>query len=277
MATLKYLKRKNGEAYQIGYSHPRSKRWVRKTIYCSLKDAEKIKKKLEADIALGLFNITNDRMDYTWHALLDRYTKYAKRNKSEKTVRREKNVIDAFNRFLKGDISLSEITNSTIEKYKSKRLKIGRRPATVAIEMRILKTIFYQAVKWEIIVKNPVVGVNIPKEGIVKVRYLRLEEIDLLLRVIQDEGDNDFANLIQAYLNTGARRNELLYPTFSWENVDLKNRKILLNGKGDRKRYVPINGTLLRIFESLLKQFAEAPFMFKPDYVTHRIQQYYKK
>ena len=58
MATIKHLKRKKGEAYQISYTHPKSKRWVRKTIYCSLKDAEIIKKhkgdiKVESKVGEG--------------------------------------------------------------------------------------------------------------------------------------------------------------------------------------------------------------------------------
>lgn len=277
MATLKKIKRKRGEAYQIGFTHPKSKRWIRKTVFCSLKDAVKIKKKLEADIALGNFNITNDGTDCTWYSLLTRYIKHAKRNKSEKTNKREKNVTDAFGRFLNGDIPITEISQSTIEKYKESRLNNRIRPATVAIELRILKTIFYMALKWELVDKNPVVGVKIPNNDFVKVRFLRINEITKLIDVIQNEGAFDFADLVLAYINTGARRSELLSPNFTWGNVDMDGEKIQLLGKGNLKRYVPINDTLNKIFKSLLKRKADIPFDFKPDYVTHTIQKYYRK
>jgi site-specific recombinase XerD len=277
MATLKKIKRKRGEAYQIGFTHPRSKRWIRKTVFCSFKDAVKIKKKLEADIALGTFNIAQGGSDYTWISLLTKYVKHAKRNKSENTNKREKNVTDAFSRFLNGDIPISEISQSTIEKYKESRLNNSIRPATVAIELRILKTIFYMALKWEILDRNPVVGVKIPNNDFVKVRFLRIDEINKLIKVIHLEDDNDFADLIIAYINTGARRAELLSPNFTWDNVDMDGKKIQLLGKGNLKRYVPINDTLFKIFKSLLKRKADIPFFFKPDYVTHTIQKYYRK
>ncbi len=38
-----------------------------------------------------------------------------------------------------------------------------------------------------------------------------------------------------------------------------------------------MNETLLAIFESLREQGYMYPFEFKPDYVTRRIQKYYKK
>ncbi|MBT4853104.1 MAG: tyrosine-type recombinase/integrase [Candidatus Marinimicrobia bacterium] len=277
MATLKKIKRSRGEAYQIGFSHPKSGRWIRKTIYCNLKEAKKIKNKIEADLALDIFKFDEKNSDDTsWQALLIRYVKYAKRNKSEKTNEREKNVFDSFSRFLNGDIPISEISESTIENYKQSRLNSEIRSATVAIELRILKTVFYIALKWKLIEINPVVGIKIPKDDIVKVRFLRINEIVKLIQVTIDDDNLKFAHLILAYINTGARRNELLFPNFTWKNIDMPEKKIQLNGKGQMKRFIPINSTLFEIFKSLQVQKVIAPFEFKPDYVTHKIQKYYK-
>ena len=140
-----------------------------------------------------------------------------------------------------------------------------------------LKTIFYMALKWVIVDCNPVVGVKIPNNDFVKVRFLRIDEINILIRVIKDEGEHDFADLVLAYINTGARRSELLYPNFTWDNVDMDGKKIQLLGKGNLKRYVPINESLLLILDSLKKRNQSTPFDFKPDYVTHKIQYYYRK
>ena len=185
-------------------------------------------------------------------------------------------MFDAFNRFLNGDIPISEISESTIENYKQSRLNSGIRSATMAIELRILKTAFYMALKWKFVEINPVVGVKIPKDDIVKVRFLRINEINRLLQVIREDDNCDFANLVLAYINTGARRIELLFPNFTWQNVDLDGRKIQINGKGNMKRFVPINDALFSILTKLVKRKTIAPFEFKPDYVSHKIQYYYK-
>ena len=52
MATIEKVKRKKGEAYLIRFIHPQTKKYVRKAVRCSRKDAEKIKKNIEAKIAL---------------------------------------------------------------------------------------------------------------------------------------------------------------------------------------------------------------------------------
>ena len=164
-----------------------------------------------------------------------------------------------------------------IEEYKAARIKAGRKAATIGLEMRHLRSIFYQAMKWEMMDANPVVGVKHPKQDIVKVRYLTKAEINRLLEAIQRGEDWDFGKLVQAYLNTGARRNELLPPFFTWDNVDFSNRQILVQGKGKRKRYIPMNTTLYGILEELWRDGYEVPFEYKPDYVTRRVQKYYRE
>jgi len=106
--------------------------------------------------------------------------------------------------------------------------------------------------------------------------YKPSDEINDLLEVIEKDGNLRFKNLVIAYLNTGARRTELLPPLFTWNNVNLQDRKILFQGKRDRKRYVPINNTLLSILLENQERGERYPFDFKPDYVSHKIKYYYK-
>ena len=279
MATITKVNRKKGEAYLICFAHPKTKKWVRRVVYCSRKEAERIRKKIDADIAMGIFNIMdNDGPDYSWVELRKKYLKYAQRNKSEGTAERDKNVMDVFEAFLGTDeYPLTAITGNMIERYKADRLKAGRKEATVGLEMRHLRSIFYQAMKWEMMDTNPVVGVKHPKKDIIKVRYLTKAEIKRLLEAIRRGEDWDFGKLVQAYLNTGARRNELLPPFFTWDNIDFGNRQILVQGKGNRKRYIPMNTTLYGILEGLRDDGYKVPFEYKPDYVTRRVQKYYRE
>jgi len=125
--------------------------------------------------------------------------------------------------------------------------------------------------------KNPAYGVKLPKSEIIKVRFLHQDEIQRLFKVIKENEHYDFLDIVKSYLNTGARRIELLHPLFTWENVDFKEKKILINGKGARKIYIPMNETFLNILKRRNNDNLKSPFSFKPDYVTHKIAEYYKK
>ena len=68
-----------------------------------------------------------------------------------------------------------------------------------------------------------------------------------------------------------------LPPYVTWDNVDVHNRQIRVQGKGKRKRYIPMNATLFGILEGLQKDGYKLPFEYKPDYVTRRMQKYYQE
>jgi len=279
MATIKKLPRKNGESYQICFTNPITKRTVRKVFRGNQIDAMKVKKQIEADIAFGRFNIDNNsnlKIEYLWSALETRYKKFSKANKSPKTSKRESFVFTAFNEFIGKKTKVADISNQTIEQFRDHRLSLNKKPASVALEMRHLKVVFNMGIKWEMCEKNPVVGVKQPKLGINKIRFLLKKEVNQLLNKIKEDNHPQFLNLVTAYLHTGARRIEILPPLFTWDNVNLDDRKILIMGKRDRKRFVPINDTLYEIFLESIKNEYEFPFLFKPDYVSHKIKYYYK-
>lgn len=280
MATIKEIKRKTkGIGYQINFTHPKTKKQVRKIVWCSKSEAVKILKQIEADIAFGKFNMDSNNdinVNYSFKDLVTKYLVYSKANKSSKTVVREGCVINAFKEYCGENFKLSDITIRTIESFRDNRLSKGVKPASVALEMRHLKVIFNMGIKWNYCSKNPVVCVKMPKSDIIRVRYLLIEEIKDLLKVIDESSNLEFKKLVQAYLNTGARRIELLPPLFTWDNVDFKDRKILLKGKRDISRYIPMNDTLKKVLnenKSIGKKF---PFEFKPSYVSHKIRDYYK-
>jgi len=278
MATLKKIKRKGGEAYQINFVHPVTEKRVRKTLWCSHKDAVKIKKKIEADIALGIFSIDPKYdIDFRWSVLKERYLSYVKRSSALKTYRRIKNVLNAFDNYIENtDPLLTDITQQTIENFKLHRLELGRKNDTVALELRHLKATFNQGIVWKLNNNNPVIGVKHPKKEINNVRYLTLTEIKSLLEAIDKAGEREFKRAVLVYLHTGARRFEILKPNLTWDDVDFDNKQILLRGKGDKKRYVPLNKVLMDLFQEIKSEGCEYPFEYCPDYYTHRIAVYYE-
>ena len=100
----------------------------------------------------------------------------------------------------------------------------------------------------------------------------------MLLKTISEDDNHKFYRLVIAYLNTGARRIELLAPLFTWKNIDFNDRKILLPGikKGD-ERWLPMNATLYDILIEIKNSGTDYPFEYKPIFVSHKIKKYYRK
>ena len=216
MATIRKIKRKKGEAYQLNYADPSTGKRYRKTIYCDHKTAVAICKETEARLARKQFGIEHrNNKHITWNEITWKFLIHSSKIKSDKTTKRESIVLKNFSKFI-GNPDIYDITTSTIEEYMHHRMKTGRiSPATLSIELRILKTLFNQAIKWDSISVNPVFGITLPRQEPVRVRYLLIDEVERLLSTISDQRIHRLALL---YLNTGARRSELLPPQFSWAN-----------------------------------------------------------
>lgn len=121
---------------------------------------------------------------------------------------------------------------------------------------------------------NPMKGLKGPKKTINKKRPLTIEEVNRLMDVIDSQ---DYHDLVSAYLNTGARRAELLPPLFTWENVDFDANVVKLIGKRQRIRMVPMNEELKAIpHRRKTVERKEYPFQLNYEYMYKKIKKYYK-
>jgi len=278
MATYTKVKRKTGEAYLIRYVHPKTKKFVRKVVWCTKTEAEMIVKKIESDIALGKFLIeADDAIQYTLSQLVLQFRKHSTSNKSLLTVDRQDYAIRSFIDFLKYDPYLSELTKQTIENYRDHRINEGTSPTTVSIELKVLKTLFNYGLQNSMMMKNPAFGVIVLNQKVNKIRFLTDTEVNRLLKVIKDDKNINFYYLIEAYLRTGARRNELLPPSLTWDSVDFQDKKVFFRGlKRTDDRWIPFHKKLNDIFVTIKKTDSEYPFNYNPDFPTKKVQYYYK-
>ena len=104
------------------------------------------------------------------------------------------------------------------------RLKGDRKPATIGQLHAVLHSAFDEALRWNLIARNPVSAVRAPKVERHEMRILTLPEIHRLLRAI--EGDPLEALYVLA-ITTGARQGELL--ALRWSDVDLDAGTITIN------------------------------------------------
>jgi len=279
MATVKRIKRKSGDAYIINFVDPYTGKRRRVTKYCDERTAKAIAKELEAKKLIVQYGLEGQRVSkINIRGLAEPYIENIKKYKAEKTVEGEWLTLKTFIGLI-GNVFINSIRQTDIEKFMRLRLDDKKSPYTVAHDLRNLKVFFNYALKNNYIQLNPVMGIRPPKGEEKHVKFLTLDEVSKLLAVIDNE---DFKDLIICYLHTGARRNEILFDEkmkhpLTWDRIDFDSKRIGVVGKGNKPRFIPMNDTVFNILQSRRVSNEEGPFKFKPFFVTHKLQKYYKK
>ncbi|GAH75138.1 unnamed protein product, partial [marine sediment metagenome] len=151
-------------------------------------------------------------------------------------------------------VYLDEITPFHIEQLKAELGKTGLindpekqkgvSKATVNRYLQILRGLFYKAIDWEIYNKqNPLKKIKFHRENTV-VESLSDDQVERIIhaaREISREPHSSlqslFCDVCMLAINTGMRKSEIL--NLKWR--DLNGDELLVNGKGDKVRYVPLN------------------------------------
>lgn len=277
MASIRKLDTNKGTAYVIDYYDTNGKRrQIRR--YCSKSEAEALKNKIEhkkSRVKLGLYDEV--KKIKLFHAI-EKYIVYSEMNKAASTVSREKRVYKQFKKFI-NNIPIREIEVENVENYVRKRYKKDDlSPDTIGLELRTLKAFFNYLIDREYISKNPVNRVEVPKRdqtsSNTNVRFLTMDEIERLFSVIDSK---DFEDLVKVYLNTGARRSEVLPPKLTWQNVDFKNRTLQPTVKGGGTNTINMNETVYSILKRRYDDDNKYPFDFSPDWTYRKIKKYYNE
>jgi integrase len=211
----------------------------------------------------------------------EQYLPYARTNLSPNTLLLYDQAFRAFTRIL-GDKRMDLYTSFEIERFKSLHLADGVSPAKVNMDYRSLKSFFQTAVKWGVIVKNPLVGVKQIRIPEMRPVFLSKEEFSTLIASIRQEW---FRDLVIFAVMTMMREAEIV--NLSWESVDLKNRVIQVENKSNfstksrRRRIIPMNEWVSKFLASKMER---SGYIFRfPDgrvvnahYVSKRFKEYVK-
>ena len=201
--------------------------------------------------------------------------------KSPLTIKRIINSTDAFQRLISEDKPLSELEPQLVEEYKRIRLtemtpkKKLLTNAGLNSELRHIKAMFNWAIKMRIITLSPFLGVKLVKVKSKPVRFLSTSELKAIYKAINTANDIDASDLFTFYLQTGARRSEILPPKFTWANTDLTRGTIMLHGKKDKYLTLPLSPMLIDILQR--RESYKYPFDFQPYQVDKIISKYYRR
>lgn len=148
-----------------------------------------------------------------------------------------------------GNRKLGEITNREIQAYIG---EIGRThsKATANRHYSLLTRLFKLAVIWEVIDRNPCIGVTKFREQKAHERFLTPDEIARLYRAMDVEVNQVAASALRLLLLTGLRRGEVL--NAQWKQIDLARGLMYLpTTKAGKPRHVVLNGEAVALLARL--------------------------
>ncbi|MFT4247664.1 MAG: site-specific integrase [Pseudomonas sp.] len=192
------------------------------------------------------------------------------------------------------DTPLNQLSAFDLERFKSKRLKAGRKPATVNRDLARIRGALSRAVDWGMLADHPMKTVKQAKGADdSRVRYLSTEEETALRKALvarerdrrasrerhnawhtargsdghpqwPDDGFTDhLLPIVLLALNTGMRRGELL--GLDWKNVNLPGKLVTVtagNAKSRKARHLPLNAEALDVLTRWKEQSPGAGLVF---------------
>lgn len=168
---------------------------------------------------------------------------HIEKNASPLTVTNYRKDINAFAEFLrerfKNDFQWQQIGALDIRAYLAELNKHNYAKRTIARKISSLRSFYKYMVRENFLDYNPFVNVKTPKLDKKLPGFLEEFEINELLQLPSKTllGMRDQAVLELLYA-TGCRVSELVGLTL--DRVDIANRYVLLHGKGDKERIVPL-------------------------------------
>jgi integrase len=150
-----------------------------------------------------------------------------------------------------GKKSLDAISPIDIERMKRELRGARYTPATIKHQLAILRRLFNLARKWNLYEgKNPIDSVEMPRVDNQVTEFLQDEEIERLLKVLEEWPCKKSSALIKFALFSGFRKGEIL--RLAWEDVNFEQGMITLREpKGGKTQTVPVSTQALEVLKEL--------------------------
>lgn len=188
---------------------------VRKT-FNTKADAERWARETESEMDRGVWVCRKEAEGTSFEEALTRYS-----NEITPTKRSEKQEISIINRWKAHKLasrSLASLRSTDFAGYRDERLKAGKAPATVKLELALARHLFTVARKeWGIEVGNPVRDIRMPKVTNQRDRRFQGDEETRLMAVLAESGNPYAAGAVKFAIETALRRSKLV--SLKWSQV----------------------------------------------------------
>ncbi len=178
---------------------------------------------------------------------------------SEHTVIAYRHELDMFRDFLTAEgLEVKDVVYRDLRHYFAQMMEGGKNASSVNRSMSSLRTYFKFLQREDYIVKNPMTLIKALKTA---KKLPVVVEKDKLVRLLDhmEQQQKDFEScrnyiVMELLFGTGIRLAELL--KIKEQDIDFFNKKILILGKRNKERLVPINDVLLKELKNYLQQKA---------------------
>jgi integrase len=205
----------------LGRDESDKRRYLNKTIKGSKKDAEKYLHTTLAEISSGTFVKPSS---LTLDGFLDQWLESACRLRvSERTFAEYVALLKRYVRRSLGRRKLSEVCALEIQTLYSEMLERGLSARVVRYTHAVLSSALKQAVRWNILYRNPAECVQLPKLVRKEMKALTTEECGRFLAVLNEDRHHA---LFALALSTGMRPEE--YLGLRWIDVDLGKSTLIV-------------------------------------------------
>lgn len=191
--------------------------------------------------------------------LLQDYRDYLHdQDKSEQTVKAYMADLTSFSRWFqqttRGPLDLEHVTPMEIINYRNAMLDWGKKPSTINRSLISISSFCQWAQQNDLIPSNPAEGVRSVAEEPLAPRALeRKEQLALLRAVRKSDNLRDLA-IITMLLHTGMRVGELCNLRVSDIRISTHSNMVTVReGKGTKRRNIPLNSTVISILKDYLK------------------------
>ena len=223
-----YHHKKRKWVAQLSWIDPSSGRKVKREKYCTTrKEAEEALAEMVAARAKGL--LTEPSKLTTRDFALDYLKRLEKEGLRPNSIRLARDELAYAMPSLKdptapdplGHMRLQEVKPIHVRAVVDRVMEMGYAPRTVGRVLMRLKSLFREALRLELIARNPAEAVKIRPPGPTKTaRALEPYEVARLLEAAETSRSKDMALLLRLILETGLRRGEAL--ALQWRDIDLE-------------------------------------------------------
>ena len=211
-------------------------------------EALRAQEKVRAEVLSGEYEFKSQIKNPTLEQFAD---KFLQRRIENRSYGRDVLFVKHLKRHFGNKRFMSSIYPENVEDYKSWRKTEGVANATVNREMACLKRMYNLAMQWGDAKQNPVQHIKFLPEPPKKDRFVTQEQAIKLI----DAASNTFKPILITAFNTGMRLQEVL--GLKWDMIriwDIGGEIELVYTKNGKKRYVPLNKTMLELLKDIKQQ-----------------------
>jgi tyrosine recombinase XerC len=195
--------------------------------------------------------------------LIEKYLRYLniERNASSHTITSYQNDLSGFLAFCsismgvpEEKVDVHEVTRLTIRLWLGELSEDGLAKSSIARKVAALRSFFKYCFKRGHIEKNPAHLLIVPKKDKTLPKTVTQSDLERLMDAVDittPKGLQD-RTILEVFYGTGIRVSELVGLNIT--DVDIRSKQIIVHGKGNKERVIPLGDTAVNIIKDFLKQ-----------------------